>query len=180
MHTFHQQLTEALPIAKEAYGKLIAIFAGTNLEAAATKGLKKDIAFISANINGEGLPGNDGAGAVGELTKMFGENIGGETGQSTETADDGEPQLPIPNKTPQQIQAEELQAEVDQLWENLKTLETDKILDSYSELAIRGCGKKAGLPVTESSPKKVDAKFIGQILEAIAQQEKIAAGANNG
>ena len=56
---------------------------------------------------------------------------------------------------------EELKAQVDLLEPLFLKIETAKILDEHSSLAILGVAKRAGLPVTEET--KVNAKFVEEI-----------------
>lgn len=67
-----------------------------------------------------------------------------------------------------------LKADVDKLYDVLEELSNKEILESYSELQIRGVAKKAGLPVTEDEPAKIVSTFITQIKEAKAKQLEIA------
>ena len=75
--------------------------------------------------------------------------------------------------TREEQEIEELTISRDQLYDNFNTIEPDKILDSYPEIVIRAVAKKAGLPVTESNPKKIDIKYLEQIKAAITQVANI-------
>ena len=97
-------------------------------------------------------------------------------------------ELPSPEAGAKKEDAKELakQNEANELIEKLPALielmlkeEADIILDTMSDLEIRAVGKKAGLPVTETSPEKVDAHFIGQIKDAFAKQAEIANAGTN-
>lgn len=80
-------------------------------------------------------------------------------------------------------EGEELNATVQKLYPEFSNMESDVILDSLSDLEIRGIAKKSGLPVTENFPKKLDTQFIDQIKEAIAKRallEDITKGAIQG
>lgn len=66
---------------------------------------------------------------------------------------------------------EVLRKKVADLYPLFLTLETASILDVYDELTIKGVAKIAGLPVSENSPKVVDAKFVEIVKEAIKKSE---------
>ncbi len=72
-----------------------------------------------------------------------------------------------------QVAQSELQTKVDTIYPLFKDMSVEEILDNYNELEIRAVGKKAGLPVTEISPKKVDVKFIKQIKTAIEKKAEL-------
>ena len=77
------------------------------------------------------------------------------------------------NETGNEIELKELRMKVEELWPKFLDTEADHILDSLTEMEIRGVAKHAGLPVTEFEPKKVTTEFVQQIKEAL--QKSIAA-----
>lgn len=76
-------------------------------------------------------------------------------------------------KTSKEILFDEIAAKVTKLHDNFLTIESDVILSDYSDIEVRAVAKKAGLPVTETSPKKLDIKFINQVKEAIKKTAEI-------
>lgn len=69
----------------------------------------------------------------------------------------------------------ELKEKVATLYPQFSKLTSDEILDSLSDLEIRGVAKKAGLAVTEKNPKTLNSEFIAKIKEAIAKKEELEA-----
>ena len=82
-------------------------------------------------------------------------------------------------KSQQEQVAEELQAKVSTLYPQFISIETKDIVATYSDLEIRGIGKMAGLPVTETSPAKADAKFVNQVKAAIQRKMDITKTENS-
>jgi len=76
-------------------------------------------------------------------------------------------------RTDEEIKLDELRASINKLYSEFETIENKAILDTYSDIEIRGVAKKAGLPVTETNPKKLDSKFLDQVKEAIKKQADI-------
>lgn len=70
------------------------------------------------------------------------------------------------------LEAEELQKEVNAVYEGFVERENDDILDSVSDLVIRGVAKKAGMQVSQTEPEKLNAAFVDQIKEAIKEKAK--------
>lgn len=81
------------------------------------------------------------------------------------------PKVPEKIKSADEIAAEELKEKVDALEPLFTKIESDKILDEHSDLVIRGVAKRAGLPVTEDNPKKIDVKYIDQIKKALTEKQ---------
>jgi hypothetical protein len=72
-----------------------------------------------------------------------------------------------------EVAAAELQEIVDRLYPQFRDIETPALLDTYSEMDIRAVAMKAGMNVTETKPKKVDARFVDRIKDAIKQKAEI-------
>ena len=81
-------------------------------------------------------------------------------------------------KSPIEIAAEELKAEAEKLYPHFVGMEVSTILDSYSEQVIKFVAKMVNIPVGENLPKKVDAKFINTIKEAINKKADLEAIGN--
>ena len=81
-------------------------------------------------------------------------------------------------KSPMEIAAEELKAEAEKLYPHFVGMEVSAILDSYSEPVIKFVAKMVNIPVGENLPKKVDAKFIATIKEAITRKADLEAKGN--
>jgi hypothetical protein len=70
------------------------------------------------------------------------------------------------NKTPSDVARDELKLTLDENIDSFPTRETDDILNSFSDIEIRGFAKRAGLPVTESTPKNASTvTFVNNIKE---------------
>ncbi|RFM30038.1 hypothetical protein [Deminuibacter soli] len=82
-------------------------------------------------------------------------------------------------KTAEQAAVSELRAKAEELYQLLPSMENDALLDTYSEIELRAVGKKAGLPVTDTEPAKIDGNFLNTVREAIAETARIAAAADN-
>lgn len=106
----------------------------------------------------------------GPIAKMFGKEI--KRPEEMKPAEEMKPSTPK-IKTAEEIALDELRQEVDNLYGRFIATPTDDLLDRESDIALRGVAKKAGLPVTDKSPKKVDAKFIETIKEAIKKKAEI-------
>jgi hypothetical protein len=138
-------------------------------------------------------------GTVGEertkrepLRKLFGKSISeysARTARPTlektaEIAEVSTSSAPVVSKTPEEIQlekeAEELQKSLDELYPKFNEIDTAGILDTYSEIEIRLVAKRAGLPVTETTPEKVDAKFVEQVKKAIIRKAELEKTAETG
>lgn len=78
------------------------------------------------------------------------------------------------NEKAQRVQDQELKMKIDRLYAVFPELEFEKIVNDYSDLEIRGVARKAGLPVKEQVPARVDdIHFIKQVRDAIMKKEKI-------
>lgn len=76
-------------------------------------------------------------------------------------------------QTQEEVEADELRTSAKKLYETFVATEPDALLDKNSEIEIRAVAKMAGLPVTETNPKKIDTKYIGVIKEAIQKKAEI-------
>jgi hypothetical protein len=76
-------------------------------------------------------------------------------------------------KTADEIAAEELKAAVDQLEPLFMEIDNAKLVDEQADLVLRGIAKRAGLPVSEDNPKKIDTKYIATIKEAIKKKAEL-------
>jgi len=105
------------------------------------------------------------AEAFGTITSLKGKDFKpGETPKAEPT------KLTEKIKDAETIAAEELKSKVDALEPLFVKIESDKILDEHSDLVIRGVAKRAGLPVTEDNPKKIDIKYIDEIKKALTEK----------
>jgi hypothetical protein len=114
----------------------------------------------------------------GPITKLFGKEIKPISRNEKLVVDETKPVTPTPAieiKTTQEIELQELRVQRDEVYNKFLTAQTDDLLDSLDELVIRAVAKRAGLPVTETNPKRVDAKFIDRIKAAIKKQNELAA-----
>lgn len=72
--------------------------------------------------------------------------------------------------TPRDIEMQELKAKVEDMYGKFATTESDQLYDTLSDIEVRAVAKKAGLPVTDKTPKRIDITFINQIKDAIIKQ----------
>lgn len=186
-----QQIEETVKILKDAHEKISATLNDNNLGPLRGKLLNS----LQQNINSLAMQvGVDPVRTVTEtakpLTKIFGKNVQHVKAQAAPdlSADHLPEERIIPNtKSPKELAAEELKTTVTELYPKFLEIETDGIIDTYSDMEIRGIARLAGLPVTETTPKNADAKFVDQIKEAIKAKKEIesktggtGAGANAG
>jgi hypothetical protein len=75
--------------------------------------------------------------------------------------------------TSKEVAAAELKTTLDALYPKFNSIDTPQLLDSYSDLELRGIAKMAGMQVTESKPKKIDARYVERIKEAITMKAEI-------
>lgn len=94
------------------------------------------------------------------LTRMFGRDI---TVKPRVVADVNKPF----HESSFEVEGKELQIKVDEVYPKFLITESDHLIDSLTELEIRGVAKKAGLPVTDTEPKTINTGFIDEIKEAI-------------
>lgn len=73
----------------------------------------------------------------------------------------------IIKQTAEDAELEEFRRRVDDLYLNFRSIDSDQILDKYSDQEIKGVAKQAGIPVSDNAPKKIDTRFILQVKEAI-------------
>lgn len=97
------------------------------------------------------------------------ENINGDPDETGSGEDGNSGKGPLT----EEIAVNELRQAVDKLYIDFPSLENKEITDTYGDIEIRGVAKKAGLPVTETQPAKIDAKFLNQIKAAIKKQAEI-------
>jgi hypothetical protein len=73
-------------------------------------------------------------------------------------------------KAPSVIAGEELAQEVNAIYDGFSERENDELLDSLTDLQIRGVAKKAGLEVTQTKPEHITSAYIDQIKAAIVKK----------
>lgn len=73
----------------------------------------------------------------------------------------------IIKQTAEDAELEEFRRRVEDLYSNFRSIDSDQILDKYSDQEIKGVAKQAGIPVSDNAPKKIDTRFILQVKEAI-------------
>ena len=176
MHPHRQQIQTAIASLKNAHSDLSNLLSDSSIEGIRTRvlhGLETQINYLSAQVNADSI--QTSSSEVQPLTKLFGKSLANVPATGEEKVE-----LKVVLKTPEQIAADELREKVTELYSQFETIETPAILDTYDEMEIRGVGKLAGLPVTETTPKKVDAKFVEQIKEAIKKKKELEAAGNTG
>lgn len=167
-----QKTLDALRNAHDVASKELSDPAIDNIRTRIAKGLEGNISFLAQLINASGST------AVAGLQNSH---------QAPVRSIMGKPVAPIATKTADTIGKEsnkdiannqaisELQESANKLYPEFNGLENTAILDSYSDLEIRAVAIKAGLPFTETSPKKVTAKTIDQIKAAITKKAEMDA-----
>lgn len=76
-----------------------------------------------------------------------------------------------------EIEKEELKQKVEDIYTQFYSTPTDQLWDTLSDIEVRAVAKKAGLPVTDSTPKRITPEFINTIKGAI--QKHMAAPVQN-
>lgn len=121
--------------------------------------------------------------SAGPITRLFGKEIKPISRNDKPAIDETKPITPTPAieiKTTQEIQVNELRIQRDEVYNRFIVTPTDDLLDSLDEMIIRAVAKRAGLPVTETNPKKITAKYVEQIKAAIQKNMDIAAKGSAG
>lgn len=99
----------------------------------------------------------------GRVTKMLGKDL-----TTVNVAEEKELQSKdILTKKADDIAAEELSDRINEIYPVFNTLANEEIIDSHDEYVIRGIAIKAGLPVTENFPEKINSQFIDEVKAAI-------------
>lgn len=136
-----------------------------------TQLFKKELVFIGFQL-GEDQEVEDSVSNPKRVTTFLGKQI------SQAKADEPKADTAYNLKNVAQQEAEEVKAQLPQLIESFMELDSDNILDQFTDLQIRAIGKSAGLPVTADYPEKTDAVFIGEVKDAINKTKQLAAVAS--
>ena len=164
---FSQNLTDAIQVLKEAdevITKLLGAVELNPIRIRVVTDLNRIANSIAINTGRPVDVGVAGAGTeVGRVSRFMGKEIS----KSPVSVTDEVVLKNIPNTA-----AAELSIRVKDIYPQFTELENDEIRDSLADAEIRGVAKKAGLPVTETTPAKIDSKFIDQIKDAIAAKAK--------
>lgn len=185
-----EHLKNAISILKKAHDEISKLPADDTFQMVKSKILTN----LEQHINTMSIQTGDktltpaGQGIHRPLRKIFGKEIhstagantaGNNTNPISNQTDFLTKDTPAPNvKTALQLAAEELKEKVTELYPKFLEIETEAIIDTYSDLEIRGVAKEAGLPVTETNPKNADAKFVQQIKDAIKKKNELIAKGN--
>ena len=99
------------------------------------------------------------------ITKMFGRTVATKAGEPIK----GDA---APLKTSRDVELAELKEKVEDIYSTFVLTQSDQLMDSLSDIEIRAVAKKAGLPVSEKLPKRIDIDFIDQVKDAIRKQHE--------
>lgn len=174
-----QQIEETVKILKDAHSKISSTLNDNNLGPLRGKllnSLQQNINSLAMQVGAD--PIQNTAEITKPLTKMFGKDVAHvkKAAAPNLSVDNLPEERKIPNtRTAKELAGEELKATVTELFPQFLEIETDAIVDTYSDMEIRGVAKMAGLPVTETTPKNADATFVDQIKEAIKTKKEIEA-----
>lgn len=140
--------------------------------------LTKEINFLKSN-SGQHIHFGEGSPTIGSnpkpLTKMFGKQLNPKPKIDETTADFVSVVREVP--TAKEIEAQDLRAKVDDLYPIFTQIDSDQLLDSHDEIVVRAIAKRAGMTISEKSPKKIDTRYIDKIKAAIkTKAEKDRAG----
>lgn len=172
-HAFLAETNQIISHLEDAYTKILAIN-NPNLEWLKTKILmdtKRHIDALKLQL-GQDPVATTLIHDTGPLKKMFGKDI---TSSPDQARDVNKPF----KQTAEDVEAAELDLKVDQLYPRILSTPSDSLLDSISDLEIRGIARRAGLPVTETTPVRITTAYIDQIKEAIRQQSSGLPAASN-
>lgn len=167
------EVTSAVELLKDAKQRVEQVLTSprsNQLKLRVVENLNAQINFLSLRA---GLPADNKTALPKPepITKMFGKEVG-------KVAKLQQSDTPVKIDTPEEVAAKELKTKVDQLYPDFLNIENDAILDTYAEIEIRGVAKRAGLPVTETHPSKIDAAFVNQVKDAIKKKKELEDGAN--
>jgi hypothetical protein len=76
---------------------------------------------------------------------------------------------------PVTLATQELDQEVNAIYDGFAERETDELIDSLTDLQIRGVAKAAGLEVTETKPSHMTPSFVEEIKAAIVKKQQTKA-----
>ena len=160
-----KEVIDRLSATREEVIEILNFREGTPLKKRITDSLTQQINSLSVRI-GQDVK-KDHATKFGRVTKMLGKTISEESKPEADQPDTSE----ILKKQADEIAAEELNDRINEVYPVFNTLANDEILDSHDEYVIRGIAIRAGLPVTENFPEKVDSSFIDSVKEAIQKKQ---------
>jgi len=81
--------------------------------------------------------------------------------------------ISVSKAEPSNQEKEEFDGYIEQVYEEFKTNEPKSLLAGANDLVIRAVAKKAGIPVTPTSPKTIDLAFIEKIKAAILKKVEL-------
>lgn len=166
MHQFLKEISLIIGALSEASAKIESID-NHDMHLLKTKiamDLKRHIDALKLQIGID--PGTTAAQVeiAAPLTKMFGKDV---TPGAKPTLQD----VNKPGKqTVEDVESAELRLKADELYPRFISTPSDHLLDSVSDIEIRAVAKRAGLPVTETSPDRITTTYIEQIKSAIQRQ----------
>lgn len=167
MHAFIIETNQILTHLQEAYTKILAV---NNPDMAWLKNkilqdLKKNITALQLQLGVDPVATPIPNTHTGPLKKILGKDIVPYAGRPR-PADVNKPF----QQTPADVELAELRLKADELYPRFLGVSSDDLLDSVSDIEIRAVAKRAGLPVTETTPDRITTEYIDQIKAAIREQ----------
>lgn len=178
---FKKQIVAAVEEMEGCRDRIMLIFADeslVHLRNRVAEQFNMQIQFLKGKTGVLDFTPKEAAGTIQRVTSFMGTKIE-VNAQSNKVDVGGSPavdELPsgpfVKPATADEVALQELIARIDAVYPTFTGLGNDEILNSLDDLEIRGIAKKAGLPVTETNPEKIDGKFIDQVKDAITKNEE--------
>ncbi|MCZ2085367.1 MAG: hypothetical protein LC112_13955 [Flavobacteriales bacterium] len=158
LETAHKKVKETLAEFPEIVAQLDAQFT-------------KQVNFLKVKV-GLAQPEAE-VGGIGKVTTLRGQKIEDVVKDKPATPSEQKVNLKEIKEKAADNEAEELKRQVDALEPLFLKIENDKLIDEHPDLVLRGVAKRAGLPVTEDTPEKIDSKYVQSIKDAIVAKQKL-------
>jgi hypothetical protein len=163
------QIKQAVDILKEAHDKIAEVMTDPNLAIRRTGlllTLKKNADMMTMHTSGES-PLREDRPTGQPLRKFFGKVVSSKSADETTKPVAPKATEPLKFNSAEEVAKDEFKKKVKGLYEVFAGTDNDVLLDTYSDVELRGVAKLAKLPVTEKNPKKIDASYIDIIKDAI-------------
>lgn len=165
------QLQQTVDVLKSAYSSIDKIITDPNIRFLKSKllgAIQREANALAMQIGVSAISTEEQTGVAHKpLKTFFGRPItSGVKGSYARS----EKQEVVKTLTADEIASAELKAAAEILYPQFSSIESDTIVDTYSDIEIRAVAKMADLPVTETNPKVINVEYVDKIKEAIAQK----------
>ena len=174
------QLQQTVDVLKSTYSSIDKIITDPNIRFLKSKllgAIQRETNALAMQIGVSAITTEEQTGTVHKpLQTFFGKPItSGVKGSYARS----EKQEAVKTLTADEIAAAELKAAAAIIYPQFTSIESETIVDTYSDLEIRAVAKMADLPVTETNPKVINVEYVDKIKEAIVQKN-LPEGGNGG